>query len=398
MTPDELWFALRESESRERRLKSELDALRRDVREREADNEAFLEALSQDLREPLSALGSAAQVVLQTAGHDEQCRWAVGLLERQLQRMTRVADVLLDLSHLAQGKLPLKLECLDLEPALNAAIATLEGELQLRDQRLTVQSPLAQVPVWGDRTRLIQVLSVLLDDAARHGSLGTTIPISVTAEAGEVVVRIPAGEARTNDEGLPRGSSFGMTLVRQLLELHGGTVAATVGPASGDGEQECEVVLRLPTPSVPSSSTRAPEVPGSVPPAAGRRILVVDDHRDTAEALARVLEARGHQALAVHSGQSALDALESFRPHAVLLDLGLPVMDGLEVARRIRARPELRDLILVAATGHGEQEDRRRSLQAGFDHHLVKPIRPELIEALLVPSGPAPVAADSNPT
>jgi two-component system, OmpR family, response regulator len=145
---------------------------------------------------------------------------------------------------------------------------------------------------------------------------------------------------------------------------------------------------------LPAAVSSAPAASVRPPP---RRVLVVDDHRDTADALARVLEAYGHLALPVHSGQSALAAVETFQPDVVLLDLGMPVMDGLEVARRLRARPELRDLILVAATGHGELDDRQRSLLAGFDHHLVKPLTPARIEAVLGAPARTPGAGPRRP-
>jgi CheY-like chemotaxis protein len=373
VSPDDLRVALRESAARECRLASELESLRRQVQERLSSQDALLEALSQELREPLTALGTAAQVILQAAGQDEHCRWAVSLVERQLHRMTRVADDLLDLSQLAQGKVQLQLEGLDLEPVLRAALATVDAQLRLRGQTLSLPAP-SPLPVWGDRARLVQMFGLLLDDASSHGALASAIRVSATCEAGEVVVRIPAGEVRTDDLGQPAAASVRRRLAHRLLELHGGTL----------GETPDAVVVRFPAAAAPLVPRGPPELPAPPRPITSRRILVVDDHRDTAEALARVLEVRGHQTLAVHSGQRALDVLESFRPDAVLLDLGLPVMDGLEVARRIRARSDLRDLILVAATGRGDQEDRRRSLLAGFDHHLVKPLRPESIEAVLM--------------
>jgi CheY-like chemotaxis protein len=353
-------------------------------RERQRDGAVFLETLSQELRDPLTALGNAAQVVLQAAGHDEHCRWAVSMLERQLERLTRVADDLLDLSQLAQGRLPMQLEGMDVEWALQVAAAAVEGELRLRGQRLLFWSPRSPLGVWGDHARMVQLFRVLLDSAVRNSDPGAVIRVSVTPEGSQVVVRIPTGEPV-----LGRRPGVGPTLVRRLLELQGGSIEGD-GLADRDEQRaaapEGEVVLRFPAHAGPLAWPGSARRPPPLPPIAGRRILVVDDHRDTADALARVLEVRGHRALAVHSGPSALEALEGFRPHAVLLDLGLPVMDGLEVARRIRARPDLHDLILIAATGHGEQEDRRRCHQAGFDHHLVKPLDAERIEALLRPA------------
>jgi two-component system CheB/CheR fusion protein len=284
--------------------------------------------------------------------------------------------------------------------------------LDTRGPALTVSLP--PEPLWleGDLTRLAQVFSNLLNNAAKFTEEGGRVALSAERQGDEVVVRVrDTGIGMTRDMlsrafelfaqaegslGRSRGGlGIGLTLVQRLVEMHGGSVQAfSEGPGKGS-----EFVVRLPA----LAGARAPgQGPMSANgPAAPRRILVVDDNRDAADSLAVFLSADGHEARTAYDGPEALEAARAYRPEAVLLDIGMPGMDGYEVARRLRQEPGLERALLVALTGYGQESDRRRSREAGIDYHLVKPVEPEELRALLArpsgalspsPAGPTPPA------
>jgi CheY-like chemotaxis protein len=287
-------------------------------------------------------------------------------------------DDLAAVSDLARGRLELELERLELEPLLRESIASVSPQLALRRQELKLETALDPLPVAGDRRRLLQATARLLDHAARATIVGGVVTVSARSAGARALVRVsgspgaPGGDKPTSERRL------GLFLLRRLIALHGGALTED----TSEGAQGLPLVMELPLAAV------AMPVPGRSPAAhqAGRpsrRVLVVDDEYDSAHALGMALERRGHQVHIVHNGKAALEALAVFRPDAVLMDIGLPGLDGLQVARAIRALPDQAHLTLIAATGLGWSDDRRRSLQAGFDHHLVKPLALEDVEAAL---------------
>jgi CheY-like chemotaxis protein len=273
-----------------------------------------------------------------------------------------------------------------LSDALTRAVEIVRPLVEDRRHQMTVSAPAEVVVLDADPTRLTQVLGNLLNNAAKYTEAGGRIWVTATREGDEAVVRIRdtgiglapdmltsvfdlfTQESRTLDRS-QGGLGIGLTLVRSLVELHGGTVRATSeGPGLGS-----EFVVRLP--ALPAGTNGVDEAKASRPaPAPQHRLLIVDDNVDSAESMAELLALSGHEVRTAHDGAAALIEAQSFRPEVILLDIGLPGMNGYEVARRMREIPELRTATLMAMTGYGQDEDRRKSQEAGFDHHLVKPV------------------------
>ncbi len=316
---------------------------------------------------------------------------AQSIMERQLKSLMRLVDDLLDMSRITQGKIELRRQIVELASVVEQAIETVRPMIDAHEHKLNVSLPDGPVPLNADPTRLAQIIGNLLNNAAKYSNRGGHIWLSASSAGNELVLHVRDSGIGIDSAALPKvfdmfvqldkghgrthgGMGIGLTLVRRLVELHGGTVEAS---SSGVGEGSAFTV-RMPV--VVEHATLANGQTGhgngaSVPsPSAGRPILVVDDNVDAAKMLAALLQGRGHSVHAVHDGPSALGWLAAHVPAIVLLDIGMPVIDGYEVARRIRKRPELRDVMLIALTGWGQPEDRRRSAEVGFDHHLVKPI------------------------
>jgi PAS domain S-box-containing protein len=381
----------------------------------EADRrkDEFLAMLSHELRNPLAPLANAAHV-LETAGRDEvACRRAAGVIGRQVQHLARLVDDLLDVARVTRGKVELRKEPVELAAVLRRAVETSRPLLDARRHELALSLPAAPVPLEADPTRLAQVVSNLLNNAAKYTPEGGHIWLAGEGAGGQAVVRVRDDGGGIPPEFLPRafdlfaqgdrsparaegGLGIGLSLVRSLVELHGGTVeAASDGPGRGS-----EFVVRLPL----AAGRPAAEGPRGEAAAGGgrkagpgkpaaQRVLVVDDNRDSADSLALLLSLWGHEARVAYDGPAALEAARDYRPGLVLLDIGLPGMTGLEVARRLRQEVGLRDALLVAMTGHGRDEDRRRSQEAGLSAHLVKPVAPEELAGLLARLAAAPPPA-----
>jgi CheY-like chemotaxis protein/two-component sensor histidine kinase len=333
--------------------------------------------------------------LLGTSGADQL--WALGVIERQAQHLTRLVDDLLDVSRITQGKIALRTESVDLATAVQRAIEGSRSTIEERGQRLHASVPSEPLPVSGDLTRLIQVVGNLLHNASKYTPEGGNIWIEASAESDRAVVRV-----RDDGIGLPAeliphvfdlftqadrsldrsqgGLGIGLTLVRRLVELHGGEVEArSAGPGRGS-----EFTVSLP----PLSAERAAADGASAPSpgrgrAAGLRILVVEDHADSAEMLAYLLRLEGHHVRIANDGASALALVPAFAAEVVLCDIGLPGMNGYDVAAQLRARADCAGMRLVALSGYGQAEDRRRSKEAGFDFHLTKPVEPDALLALL---------------
>ncbi|HEY8505291.1 MAG TPA: ATP-binding protein, partial [Gemmataceae bacterium] len=374
------------------------------ARLREADRrkDEFLAVLAHELRNPLAAMRNATEVARLLPAGDAQWRWAHGVIDRQSARLARLVDDLLDVSRITRGKIPLRLAALDLGAVAAEAVETVRPLVEARRHELRVDLPPRPVRVLGDPARIEQVLANLLHNAAKYTEVGGRITLAVRPDGPDAVVSVADTGIGVPPEMLPRlfdmfaqvegsversqgGLGIGLTLVKRLVEMHGGTVAAASdGPGTGS-----EFTVRLP--ALPEAAP-AP-VPAGPPPVARRararrRVLVIDDNIDCADSLAVLLRLWGHEVEVSHDGMAGLEAVPAFAPDVVLLDIGLPKMDGLQVARGLRGRPDLPPVLLVAMTGYGQEDDRRRTREAGFDHHLVKPIDPEVLQALL--DGAAP--------
>lgn len=370
------------------------DKKRAEAALREADRrkDEFLAMLAHELRNPLAPIRTSVELLRLRPGTASAAR-AHDVIERQVQHLTRLVDDLLEVSRVTTGKVRIVRERVDARSIVAHAVEGVRALIEARRQRLEVDAA-AEVVVEADRTRLAQVLGNLLHNAAKYTPEGGDIALSLARRGDEAVftvrdtgVGIPADMLEhifepfvQVDRSLDRsqgGLGVGLTLARRLVELHGGTIVArSAGPGRGS-----EFVVRLPAVGAPApmeEAAHAPEAPGG----RGARVLVVDDNRDAAESLGALVEALGHEARVVHDGASALDVAARWRPDLVLLDIGLPRLDGYEVARRLRAALGP-GVVLAAVTGYGRDEDRRRSRAAGFDHHLVKPVDVHVLERLL---------------
>jgi signal transduction histidine kinase/DNA-binding response OmpR family regulator len=364
------------------------------LEENDRRKDEFLAMLAHELRNPLSPIQHASSV-LQQAPDERKRRWATEIIQRQVTHMARLLDDLLDVSRITRGKIDLRLVPSDLTVIVAAAAETSRPLIEARHHQLEISIPDGPLPIRADPARIEQVVSNLLNNAAKFTEEGGRIALIVERTASEVICRVRdtgigiAGEMLSNifnlftqvgpAQSIQGSLGIGLTLVRRLVEAHGGTVIAS-SKGLGYGS---EFVVRLPLilESIAKHSSNRPRIEDRG--GAGLRVMVVDDDRDGAESAVELLRLYGCEACAFNNGASALDALETFQPEALLLDLSMPSMDGYEVARRIRATSRGRDLVLIASSGHGRSEDLERTRAAGFDNHLVKPVDPgALIESL----------------
>jgi PAS domain S-box-containing protein len=362
----------------------------------------FLAMLGHELRNPLAALSSAAQLLRGHQHEDALQQQGRSIIERQVVQLTNLVDDLLEVSRIASGNVRLRLELVSISGVVDRAVETAQPLIAQRRHHLTVSLP--QQPVWlrADAARLEQVVVNLLTNAAKYTDEGGRIGLSVEqeGEGNEAVLRVRDNGIGIAPDLLPRifelftqdersldrsqgGLGIGLSLVQRLVELHGGSVKAH--SIWGQGS---EFVVRLPLmPLMPTAQAPlAPLLPARdavQPPASGCRVLVVDDNVDAAQSLAKLLEMSGHQVRLAYDGPRALEAALDHRPEVVLLDIGLPGLDGFEVAQQIRQQAALSSIVLVALTGYGQDADRQQSKEAGFDYHLVKPARFSEIEQIL---------------
>jgi signal transduction histidine kinase/CheY-like chemotaxis protein len=368
----------------ERALQVTMDALR------EADHkkDEFLATLAHELRNPLAPIRNALQI-MRLSGKPEVHENARNIIERQLGQMVHLVDDLLDVSRISQGKVELRLELADVANAVQAAVETSRPWIEAGKHDLEVRLPLAQtLMVQADVTRLCQIVSNLLNNAAKYTPDGGRILVSAQREDGMAVVTVKDSGVGIPPAMLPRvfdrfaqvdrhseraqgGLGIGLALVKQLVAMHGGEVdARSDGPGQGS-----EFAVRFPLAEA--------QVPGAAPIEAhkleaggerGVRVLVVDDNIDSANSMAQVLDMLGYRTHTVHDGLEAVNAAGSFAPDVVLLDIGLPGISGHEAARRIRQLDGGQDMLLVALSGWGQEDDLRKSAAAGFDRHFVKPV------------------------
>jgi PAS domain S-box-containing protein len=363
----------------------------------------FLAMLGHELRNPLSPILQVADL-LRLEGYDDAASGrAIDALERQALHMARLVDDLLDVSRIVHGKIELRKRWLEMGRLVQDAIDSTGLQLERRGHQLTVALPAQPLWVEADPTRLEQALRNLLDNAAKYTPDGGRIDVSLRLEDREVVLQVRDNGAGIRDDLLerifdlfdqgetslarsPGGLGIGLTLTRKLVQLHGGEIDAhSEGPGRGS-----EFVVRLP---VPSGGLEPPPDAAVLAAAAAAleplRVLVVEDNADTNAVLAELLRLWGHQVEVLHEGTHAAEQASRFRPQAVLLDIGLPGMDGYEVAKALRATPETARARLIALTGYGQAEDLRRSREAGFDLHLTKPVSPADLRRALGDALPA---------
>ncbi|WP_437961819.1 GAF domain-containing protein [Sorangium sp. So ce119] len=357
------------------------------LRDQDRRKDEFLATLAHELRNPLAPIRTGLEI-LQVAGSGEQARKILAMMERQIGHMVRMVDDLLDVSRITRGKVELRRERVDLRSVLNGALETSRPLIEAAAHELAVRLPAEPLLLDADPTRLAQVFANLLNNAAKYTPRGGVIRLTAQREGAGVVVRVVDNGVGIPADMLPKvfdmftqvvrsidraqgGLGIGLTLVRRLVELHGGTVhAESDGPGCGS-----TFAVRLPLAAAEEpASRRSSPGPAGRDAAAALRILVVDDNVDGAESLALLLRMSGHRTRAVHTGPEALAAARELGADVVFLDIGLPGMSGYEVARRLRAEPGFAGLVLVALTGWGTEDDRRQAREAGFDHHLTKPV------------------------
>jgi PAS domain S-box-containing protein len=393
---DNLVYCLIVTDLREQKLREELL-----VEGRRKDE--FLAMLAHELRNPIAPIRYAAERLGAGKSTPESLQWTREVIERQVDQLTRLVDDLLDVSRISRGKVRLDLEPVDVDAVVSRAVDTARPLIEARKQDLKLTRPGQRLRVRGDASRLAQVVSNLLNNAAKFTPERGQIDVSIAAEEADRQrwVRIAVtdngvgiapgmlpeifnlfAQADTAPGRSQGGLGIGLTLVRSFVEMHGGTVS---GSSEGAGRGSTFVV-RLPLLSDAearqSAATTAQTLAAGTGVAA-RKILVVDDDLDVAESLSLWLHDSGHDVRVAHTGEQALAEAQAFRPDLLLIDVGLPGMNGHEAARRLRALPEIDDAVLVAVTGYGHEDDRRLSREAGFDHHCVKPLSPQDLTGLL---------------
>jgi two-component system, chemotaxis family, CheB/CheR fusion protein len=370
----------------------------------------FLALLAHELRNPLAPLRNAVEVLENPGADSSAAERARDMMGRQIQNMSRLIEDLLDVSRITRGEVRLRRERIDLAAFLERAVELIHHLIEARGQKLALSLPDEPVYLDADPTRMDQIFGNLLNNASKFTPSGGHLWVTAKLVSdglenpGEIVVRVRDDGAGMAPETLPRvfdlfmqaersydraggGLGIGLTLVRRLVELHGGSVEAQ---SAGLGKGS-ELVVRLPvspqrTPEPDADTAGSTADPGAT---SLRRILVVDDNEDSADSLALLLRLRGHDVKVAYDGPEALETAGSFHPEVVLLDIGLPGLDGYQVASRLRQRRRNKRVLLVALTGYGQENDQRLAREAGFDHHLTKPVDPQVIYELLARPRPA---------
>jgi PAS domain S-box-containing protein len=378
-----------------RRLEDNLRSFAADLSAADRRKNEFLAMLAHELRNPLAPISNAARALRLGGGDGEGLRTASEMLERQVGQMARLVDDLLDMSRITRGRIELRKERVELAPIVDQAVEAIGAMYRSMNHELTVTLPSTPVYLDADPTRLAQIVGNLLNNACKFTEKGGRVWLTIEQDGEQAVIRVRDNGIGIAAEHLPGlfemfaqvdtslersrdGLGIGLTLVKTLVEVHGGTVEAQ---SEGLGRGS-EFTVRLP---ILSDALRplSPPAASKVMPAVRRRILIVDDSEDGAESLAMLLQLGGHETHKAHDGRAAIEAAERLRPDAVLLDIGLPIMNGYEVCSHIRKQPWGKDLLLVALTGWGQEEDRHRSREAGFDAHIVKPVDHDLLMKLL---------------
>ena len=385
-----------------KRLEDQLRQRLQDLAEADRQKNDFLAMLGHELRNPLAPMSNALYLLRRGRSDASTVEQAQAMIERQLQQLVRLVDDLLDLSRIVQGKIDLRRERVSLADAVRRAAETSQPTIDANGHELDVLLPERNVYVMGDLIRLAQAISNLLNNAAKYSTRPGRIELRLEHEGTHAAIAVRDEGAGIPPELLPRvfelfvqgehtlarsqgGLGIGLTLVRRVIEMHNGTVSAS----SGGRGQGSEFVIRLPVlPDSEGPGSRAGS-PGDERLRGPRRVLVVDDNVDAANSIAKILSMLGHTVQCAYDGPTALSVAHDFGPEVIVLDIGLPGMDGYEVARRLRATGKFRKTPLIALTGYGQHDDRAQAEGAGFDRHLTKPVNPDVLHEVLVSSGAA---------
>lgn len=378
-----------------KRLEGELHTRLEQLAEVSQQKSEFLATLAHELRNPLAPIRNSIALLQRKGPQDAELVAARAVIDRQAQQMARLLDDLLDMNRLGRAKLELRRERVALADVVDNALETAEPAITGGGHRVSVLLPEEDVVLDADPVRLGQVFANLLTNAAKYMEPGGRITLQAQRSDSQVVVSVRDEGMGIEPEALQRifemfaqapgakerakgGVGIGLSLAKGLVELHGGTIhAASAGPGTGS-----EFTVRLPVVAGPAARTQ--QVPPSLRSSVARRVLIADDVRDNADTLAMILGAHGHEVHAVYDGEQAVQAAERLRPEVVLLDIGMPGMDGYEVCRHIRAQAWGGPMFLIAQTGWGQESDRRRAQEAGFDQHLLKPVDcPKLLDLLI---------------
>ncbi len=385
------WVGVHTDITERKRDEEQLRQLAAELSESSHRKDEFLATLAHELRNPLAPIRTGLQVMKLAAGNEATVEQARSMVERQVTQMVRLVDDLMDVSRISRGTLELRRERVLLATVINSAVETSLPLIEQMGQQLTVTLPGHALVVDADMTRLAQVFLNLLNNAAKYGKRGGHIHLNVERQGGDAVVTVRDSGIGIAAEQMPRifnmftqldgsseksqgGLGIGLALVQRLVEMHGGTVEAR---SEGEGKGS-EFVVRLPV----ETEASKPLDPGDVAAptvTTSHRILVVDDNRDGADSLSEMLKMMGNDTRTAYDGQEGVDLAAEFRPDVMLLDIGLPKLNGYEACRRIREQSWGKDVVMIAVTGWGQDEDRRRSRDAGFDLHLVKPVDPQLL-------------------
>jgi signal transduction histidine kinase len=376
------------------------------LKEADRHKDEFLAMLAHELRNPLAPIHNAVQLMHRRSFTDPQLAWSRDVIGRQLAHLTRLVDDLLDVSRITRGKINLNKEVIELETLMTRTVETVQPLIDERGHTLTVDVPAGMLAVLGDPTRLVQAIGNVLSNAAKYTERGGRITLAAAESDTELVIRVSDNGIGIPADLMPMifnlftqldrtsgpaqsGLGIGLALVQRLVEMHGGSVTAR-SDGLGHGS---EFVIRLPLfirekiesgqPLQQLSALEQPMTNADLATRTQRRILVADDNNDALESLATLLQLSGHEVYTASNGAVALESAEQHRPEVVLLDIGMPKLDGYEVARRIRAQPWGQRITLVALTGWGQDSDRKRSQEAGFDSHLVKPLDLDKLTELL---------------
>jgi signal transduction histidine kinase len=368
------------------------------LREAGRRKDEFLATLAHEIRNPLAPIRTAVQLLALKELPEAQRTHARDVIERQVEHLVRLIDDLLDVARITRGAITLQRERLDLADVIARAVETAQPLIDARQHELAILLPEPPLSVVGDMTRLSQILGNLLNNAAKYTDGPGRIQVGVERDGDEAVIRVQDNGIGIAEDMLPKvfdlftqsdramdrssgGLGIGLALVRRLVEMHGGSVS---GQSGGLG-QGTEMVVRLPIgiEHAPSPSRQPTADDETAPSVRSRRILIVDDNKDAANLMSLLVTLDGHDVRTAYDGQEAWDLASAFTPEVLLLDLGVPGLSGFEIARRVRHSPWGRNVALIAVTGWGQEQDRRRTAEAGFDAHLVKPVaREDLLRAL----------------
>ncbi|MGZ5594182.1 MAG: hybrid sensor histidine kinase/response regulator [Usitatibacter sp.] len=364
------------------------------------DKEQFLAMLAHELRNPLAPISNALAILRRNTSADPTLTWVHDIIKRQVDHLTHLLNDLLEVSRLTSGKVLLKKRPIDITEIMRFAVEASRPLVRTRGQHLSVDYPAQRLVVDGDPTRLVQVFSNLLHNAAKYTPEAGFIRFAAAREGDTVVLRVSDNGCGIAAESLPHifdlftqegrsldhaqgGLGIGLTVVRSLVELHGGTVGAT-SPGVGQGSEFFVALPLMKSPPlvVPETSDVALEAPGTP-----LRIALIDDNVDANDSLSAVLRMMGHEVFTAFDGNAAYELVRESHPQIVLCDIGLPGMDGYEVIKRLRETMKGPMPVMIALTGYGQPEDRARAMEAGFDHHLTKPVDVEALLRLIAAHG-----------